>query len=93
MLWISTRCVLSRRHNRRKHAYPGRDAHAAEIETQLRSDRTAELAFAGAHVREADVEAEDLRTLPVPIVEARRRWAQTLGEQKSRLIEARYGAD
>ena len=28
----------------RKHAYPGRDAHAAEIETQLRSDRTAELA-------------------------------------------------
>lgn len=78
----------------RKHAYPGRDAHAAEIETQLRSDRTAELArLAGAHgVREADVEAEDLRTLPVPIVEARRRWAQTLGEQKSRLIEARYMA-
>ena len=55
-----------------------------EIETQLSSDRTAELArLAGRMVCEGGCGSEDLRTLPVPIVEARRRWAQTLGEQRA----------
>ncbi len=76
----------------RKHAYPGRETHAAEAEAQVRSERTAELSrLAKTHgVREADVESDDLKSLPAPIVDARRRWAQTSAETVARRVEERY---
>lgn len=76
----------------RKHAYPGREAHAAEAEAQVRGERAAELArLARAHgVRDADIESDDLKSLPAPLVDARRRWAQTSAETVARRIEERY---
>ena len=41
-------------------------------------------------MREADVESDDLKSLPAPIVDARRRWAQTSAETVARRVEERY---